>query len=80
MVGEYTQARRLKTLVEHYVDVRRRKHQFICIALAIRAIPQFETDPISDNFLAQMIAEYARDQGLDVRIEEAGSAISLEAA
>lgn len=80
MIGEYKKARRLETLIEHYVDVRRRKHDFVSLSLAIRAIRQVAIVGISDESMAAMIARYAADHGLDVRFDDAGLAMSAEPA
>jgi hypothetical protein len=63
-------ARRIDMLVEQYLEVRHRKHDFVSISLAIAAIRQVTRFPIPDTELSQMIAERAVQSGLDVRFDQ----------
>jgi hypothetical protein len=62
-------ARRLRMLVEQYIEVRHRKHDFVSTSMAIAAIRQVTRFPISDEALGHMIAEMAVQKGIDVRFD-----------
>ena len=61
--------RRLRILVEHYVEVRKRRHDFISIELASKAVRQVSRTPISEKALEDMIAKSAAGHGLEVRFD-----------
>ena len=73
-------ARRLELLVEQYVDVRRRRHDFISVELALKAIRQVAMNGISDEAIADLVAHCALKRGLEVRFDHAGPGITSEAA
>jgi len=62
-------ARRVSILVEQYIEVRHRKHDFVSTKLAIAAIRQVARFPIADEPLCRMIAERAIQNGIDIRFD-----------
>ncbi|RWM22830.1 MAG: hypothetical protein E5X53_23525 [Mesorhizobium sp.] len=63
----------LKTLVEQYVEVRKRRHDFVSTDLASRALRQLIPGPISDDALDQMIANCAVERGITVRFDRSAA-------
>ncbi|TIL55691.1 MAG: hypothetical protein E5Y32_19735 [Mesorhizobium sp.] len=61
--------RRIKALVVHYVEVRKRRHDFVSTALANTAVRQLILSPISDHDLDEMIASCAVERGITVRFD-----------
>ena len=61
--------RRLKILVEQYVEARKKNHDFVSTELASRAIRQFISPPIGEDALDNLIAKCAVEHGLNVRFD-----------
>jgi hypothetical protein len=65
--------RSLKTLVEQYVEVRKRRYDFVSTDLASRALRQLILGPISDHALDEMIASCAVERGIAVRFDRSAA-------
>ena len=66
MVDEFT-TRRLQKLVDHYVETRSRRHDFISTQAAHRALSQIMPLPgVSERALDDLIADRALARGLVV--------------
>ncbi|MGX9116668.1 MAG: hypothetical protein EOS23_23015 [Mesorhizobium sp.] len=62
--------RELDNLIEHYVNIRRRRHSFISTGLAVKALKQIvPACSVSDSDLANMIANRAIDYNLPVSFD-----------
>ena len=61
--------RRLKILVEQYVEARKKNHDFVSTELASKAIRQFISPPIGEKALDNMIAKCAVEHGLIIRFD-----------
>ncbi|RUX96134.1 MULTISPECIES: hypothetical protein [unclassified Mesorhizobium] len=61
--------RRLKMLVEQYVEARKKNHDFVSTELASKAIRQLISPPIGAEGLDNMIAKCAIQHGLSVRFD-----------
>jgi DNA-binding transcriptional regulator YbjK len=57
---------RLRILVDQYVEVRKRRHDFVSIELASKAIRQLSRTPISDKALENIAAKSAAAHQLEV--------------
>jgi hypothetical protein len=67
--SETVSNRCLKMLIEQYVEVRKRRHDFVSTDLASRAVRQVLVSPISDYALDEMIARCAVERGITVRFD-----------
>lgn len=66
MADEFT-ARRMHDLIEHYLEARSRRHDFVSIQAAERALSQvLPSHAIPDRALDDMIAGQAIAHGLSV--------------
>jgi hypothetical protein len=61
--------RRLKMLVEQYVEARKKNRDFVSTEFASKAIRQIISPPIRAEALDNMIAKYAIRHGLTVRFD-----------
>ncbi|ARP68217.1 hypothetical protein A9K65_032955 (plasmid) [Mesorhizobium sp. WSM1497] len=74
MVADDIAARRLKMLVEQYVENRKRRHDFISTSTAETAIREVLPNcPISGKALDDLIAASAIAHGLGVRFDRSAS-------
>ncbi|OWK19946.1 hypothetical protein AJ88_34710 [Mesorhizobium amorphae CCBAU 01583] len=67
--SETVSNRRLKMLIEQYVEARKRQHDFVSTDLASRAVRQVILSPISDRALDELIAICAIERGIAVRFD-----------
>ena len=66
--GDITE-RRLKILIEQYVEARKKNHDFVSTRLASKAISQVISPPVGQMTLDNMIAKCAVEHGLTVRFD-----------
>ncbi|TIN16059.1 MAG: hypothetical protein E5Y31_30685 [Mesorhizobium sp.] len=71
-LAEEIALRRVKMLVEQYVQARGRRYDFISTELACKAIRQVVRSSIEDTELDHLLARSAVKQGLSVRFDRIG--------